>query len=117
MSEKKRNYPVAFEGYNQCLEEIAALSAESTCAGDLLARLVDIRAETMLRIALLRKETGQLDQSMLVCTGIVTEAFSESARANALCIKGLLHEMRAEFPASEVVYRYSLSHSVTIASV
>ena len=62
----------------------------------------------MLRIAILHKEMGSLDQAMQDCTQIAQEGFSLTIRANALCLKGLLHELKLEYPASEVVYRSAL---------
>ena len=41
----------------------------------------------MLRIAILHKETGALDQSMQDCAQISQEGFSLTIRANALCLK------------------------------
>jgi hypothetical protein len=72
----------------------------------------------MLRIAVLRKETGAIDLAIIACDSIVRDNFGDSIKANALCLKGLLHEMRSEFPASEVVYRSALQilagHSIAL---
>jgi hypothetical protein len=157
MSEKRKDYTIAMEGYVTCLNQCAAAqtqaheeasgrgtntSAESGTgtwaeAGSSsggqsgpqkLMFMKELRGEVMLRIAVLKKEMGAIDQSMQMCNTITAEPFGDSIRANALCLKvrnstpcrgvcfpilcalfllfqGLLHEMRAEFPASEVVYR------------
>jgi glucose repression mediator protein len=49
-----------------------------------------------------------MDLAITACNSIVGENFGGSIKANALCLKGLLHEMRSEFPASEIVYRSAL---------
>jgi len=120
MAEKRKEYTTAMEGYVNCLNQCAASAAqaqkveqESANSGAQIpppqhqkfAFMRELRGEVMLRIAVLKKEMGAIDQSMQMCSTISTEAFGDSIRANALCLKGLLHEMRAEFPASEVVYR------------
>jgi hypothetical protein len=107
-----------------------------------LVFMKELRGEVMLRIAVLKKEMGAIDQAMHMCNTITEESFGDSIRANALCLKvcahsvfycfvyfsfspyvpailtlvispiqGLLHEMRSEFPASEVVYRTVLQIS------
>lgn len=47
----------------------------------------NFRGEVMLRIAMIRKEMGSIDMSMQMCNTITTEPFSDSIRANALCLK------------------------------
>lgn len=49
--------------------------------------LKDLRGEIMLRMAVLRKEMGALDQSLQMCTQIVAEHFGDGIRANTLCLK------------------------------
>lgn len=74
--------------------------------------LKELKSEIMLRIAVLKKEMGAIEQSMQMCNQITNDSsVGDPLRANALCLKGLLHEMRAEFPASEVVYRSVLQIS------
>jgi tetratricopeptide (TPR) repeat protein len=130
MSEKRKDFPIALEVYSQCLTECgASISSENEFAADetpdgtplnsssgAVQKVTDrpitfmreLRGEIMLRIAILRKETGAYDLAMSVCNIVAGETFGDSIRANALCLKGLLHEMRSEFPASEVVYRSAL---------
>jgi tetratricopeptide (TPR) repeat protein len=130
MSEKRKDFPIALEVYSQCLTECgASISSENEFAADetpdgtplnsssdVVQKVADrpitfmreLRGEIMLRIAILRKETGAYDLAMSVCNIVAGETFGDSIRANALCLKGLLHEMRSEFPASEVVYRSAL---------
>ena len=47
----------------------------------------ELRGEVMLRIAVLRKEMGALDQSMQMCNNVAADNFSDSIRVNALCLK------------------------------
>ena len=47
----------------------------------------DLRGEIMLRMAVLRKEMGALDQALQMCTQIVAEQFGDGIRANTLCLK------------------------------
>ena len=47
----------------------------------------ELRGEVMLRIAVLRKEMGALDQSMQMCNNFASDSFSEAIRADALCLK------------------------------
>ena len=126
MSEKRKDFPLALEIYSQCLTECGSpLSKEQEPGADVLEVLVvsqetaqfvdqpisfmrELKGEIMLRIAILRKETGAYDLAMAVCNTVAGEGYGDSIRANALCLKGLLHEMRSEFPASEVVYRSAL---------
>lgn len=49
--------------------------------------LKEVRGEVMLRIAMLKKEMGAVDQAMQMCNTITSEPFSDSIRANALCLK------------------------------
>lgn len=49
--------------------------------------LKDLLGEIMLRIAVVRKETGQLDTTVQLCNLISQESTSDSIRANALCLK------------------------------
>lgn len=113
LSEKKREYQSALEGYMSCINDITGLYDFSipvtNAPEDRMRRLMnDTRGEIMLRTAVVRKDMGQLDVSMDMCKRLDAETFGDSVRANALCLKGLLHEMRAEFPDSEVVYRSAL---------
>lgn len=118
--EKKKEYPSAMAGYMHCLSDCTKFSSdysEQLLSDDesiieqaqaLIALLKELKGETMLRIASLRKDMGAWEQSMHMCNSITAEGFNESIRANALCLKGLLHEIKSEFPASEVVYRSAL---------
>lgn len=119
LSEKKRDFGPAMEGYIRCLNELSQItSAKREMTEETASRFRDIRGDVILRMALLRKEMGHLDQATLLCNSISEEPFADSIRANALCLLGLLHEMRAEFPASEMVYRAALQiipgHSIAL---
>lgn len=111
-AEKRKDFTGAMEAYTQCLSECvlgAEASTEAAARGDVGHRspkfLKELRGEVMLRIAILRKEMGALDQAMQMCNQIAADQFGDTIRANTLCLKGLVHEIRSEFPASEVVYR------------
>lgn len=134
MSEKRKDYTIAMEGYVTCLNQCAAAqnqptddaansnsnngagtaasneqggnwpageSSGATSSGQSnagagtgtgtgtqkLVFMKELRGEVMLRIAVLKKEMGAIDQSMQMCNSITTEAFGDSIRANALCLK------------------------------
>ena len=109
LAEKKRDFAQALEGYSRCLNELDQLtSGEGSGPEQTAAVFKDMRGDVVLRMALLRKEMGHLDQATTLCNSVNSEQYSDSIRANALCLLGLLHEMRAEFPASEMVYRSAL---------
>lgn len=52
-----------------------------------LVFMKELRGEVMLRIAVLKKEMGAIDQAMHMCNSINAEPFGDSIRANALCLK------------------------------
>jgi hypothetical protein len=111
MSEKRKDYTIAMEGYVTCLNQCAATaqahaqeeaasrtehtpwgeaSTSSSSNSGLTHKLVfmkELRGEVMLRIAVLKKEMGAIDQSMQMCNTITSEPFGDSIRANALCLK------------------------------
>jgi hypothetical protein len=119
MSEKRKDYTIAMEGYVTCLNQCAAVSqaqaqedaARANATGEnggnnawgdgssssgaqggsaqqqKLVFMKELRGEVMLRIAVLKKEMGAIDQSMQMCNTISGEPFGDSIRANALCLK------------------------------
>jgi hypothetical protein len=106
MCEKKKDYPNAMDGYMACLSECGVVSEESVAFEKALEThsvtlppedvdnrrkrfefMKELSGEVMLRMAVLRKETGALDQSMQMCNKIATDNFNDSIRANALCLK------------------------------
>lgn len=122
MSEKRKDYTIAMEGYVTCLNQCAAAAqaqaqeeasgrSSSSMSGSggawneasggagaaggaggqgpsqKLMFMKELRGEVMLRIAVLKKEMGAIDQSMQMCNTITAEPFSDSIRANALCLK------------------------------
>mmetsp|Transcript_33276 Transcript_33276/g.48149 ORF Transcript_33276/g.48149 Transcript_33276/m.48149 type:complete len:622 (+) Transcript_33276:53-1918(+) len=121
MSEKRKEFSIAMDGYMHCLSQCSAVEAQTdnhsllnegaTNPTEFLF-IKELRGEVMLRIAILKKDMGSVDQALAMCNNLCVEPnFGESIRANALCLKGLLHEMRGEFPSSEVVYRSVLQLS------
>eukprot|EP01036_Dinobryon_divergens_P025223 gene25221-33749_t len=123
LSEKKEDFPTAMNGYLHCLNQCSAAtenkSAIDGTSGADITFFKELRGEVMLRIAILKKEMGALDQSLTVCNNLVVDtSFNPNMRANALCFKGVLHEMRGEYPASEVVFRSVLQitpgHSIAL---
>lgn len=145
VSEKKREYTFAMTGYIACIHDVSTyihgqeqqltqLISDVRCdtrdrSGDQLlteearmlnhiASMKELKGEILLRIAVLRKETGAWEQAMVTCTSMIGDSFSDNIRANALCLKGLLHEMQSEFPAAEIVYRSALQmlpgHSIAL---
>jgi hypothetical protein len=98
LSEKKKEYASALDGYVQCLNDIREseeipTSVEAVEGSDDISRrtnfIKDFRGEIMLRIAVVRKETGNIDQAMQMCNTIALEPCNDSVRANALCLKVL----------------------------
>lgn len=106
LNEKKKDYQTALEGYNSCLTDCIAVADEAvhfenalkSQAIDVTSEEIDLRrkraefmrelsGEVMLRIAVVRKEMGTLDQSMQMCNKIAGENYNDSLRANALCLK------------------------------
>ena len=132
MSEKRKDYTIAMEGYVTCLNQCAAAqtqtsdeatsssaneasnptnsssnansnqwtaegtssnapaastAATETPAQSKLVFMKELRGEVMLRIAVLKKEMGAIDQAMQMCNTISGEPFGDSIRANALCLK------------------------------
>lgn len=57
----------------------------------------ELRGEVMLRIAVLKKEMGAIDQAMQMCNSISSEPFGDSIRANALCLKVCLSCCKSVF--------------------
>lgn len=117
--EKQNDYQGAMEGYTTCLNQCSSLSmvineqSHDSVITEMeksqrINFLKDIRGEIMLRIAMLKKDMGAVDQAMHLCNTIANE-FSEAIKANALCLKGVLHEMKSEYPTAEVVYRSVLN--------
>lgn len=101
MAEKKKEFTVAMEGYVMCLNYCAAVVNTQNVptfdqAGNQIpdpekalriSFMKDLRGEVMLRIAVLKKEMGATDQALQMCNTITNEPFSDSIRANALCLK------------------------------
>ena len=65
----------------------ASTAATETPAQSKLVFMKELRGEVMLRIAVLKKEMGAIDQAMQMCNTISGEPFGDSIRANALCLK------------------------------
>ena len=110
LSEKKDDYPTAMNGYLHCLNQCSAATENQAAidgsSGADITFFKELRGEVMLRIAILKKEMGAIDQSLTICNNLVVDtSFTVNMRANALCMKGVLHEVRGEYPASEVVFR------------
>lgn len=97
LAEKRKDYPAAMDGYTACLNSSNALTQPQASnslphpremdKNQKLIFMKEIRGEVMLRIALLKKETGYIEQAMQMCNTITSDTFSESIRANALCLK------------------------------
>ena len=95
MFEKRRDFGRAMEGYMNCLAEcgisgegnIESRDASSDEKKKKHEFMRELRGEVMLRIAVLRKEMGALDQSMQMCNNVAADNFSDAIRVNALCLK------------------------------
>lgn len=98
LCEKKRDFNAAMEGYTECLNhsntyihtsnldpnDLQAIEAEKALKMNFLK---GIRGEVLLRIAILKKEMGALDQALQMCNSITSESFNDTIKANALCLK------------------------------
>jgi len=79
------------EGSTEVSEETPK-ELEETPKQRVIKFLRELRGEIMLRIAVLRKEMGAVEQAMLMCNSVANESFGDSIRANALCLKvDLIH--------------------------
>lgn len=110
LSEKKKEFPAALEGYIQCLQSCNGLAetlhSDSNNIGVMvpsrlnsvdgseggremvISFIRDLRGEIMLRIAIIRKEIGAVDEAMQMCNSIASEQpLNDVVRANALCLK------------------------------
>lgn len=84
------------EGYTSCLQQ-SNVYLNTTTLDDKQAIeeeknrkiifLKEIRGEVLLRIAILKKEMGQIDASMSMCNSIQSESFNDTIKANTLCLK------------------------------
>lgn len=96
LSEKKKDFNGAMEGYTSCLQQ-SNVYLNTTTLDDKQAIeeeknrkiifLKEIRGEVLLRIAILKKEMGQIDASMSMCNSIQSESFNDTIKANTLCLK------------------------------
>ena len=107
MAEKQKDFQLAQEGYVQCLAECSALDDSKTDDDIITEKDADgniinsedsmkkktpnffreLRGEIMLRLAVLRKEMGALDQAMQMCNTVAQDIFGDSIRSNGLCLK------------------------------
>lgn len=98
--EKRKDYAAAMEVYMNCLNDCNAASSmgnnvnlssgssSSTSAdAQALPFMRELRGEIMLRIAVVKKDLGAVDQAMIMCNNILAEHCCESVRANTLCLK------------------------------
>ena len=79
-------------GYLHCLSQCSAVSStENSQSADRATSITfikELRGEVMLRIAILKKEMGAIDQALTVCNNLLVDAtLNEGIRANALCLK------------------------------
>lgn len=119
--EKRKDYAAAMEVYMNCLNDCNAassmgnnfnLTSGSSASADTLALpfMRELRGEIMLRIAVVKKDLGAVDQAMIMCNNILAEHCCESVRANTLCLKVCLSAYAA---AAGLHWTYSspfLSH-------
>lgn len=97
LSEKKKEYSTAMEGYISCMkiceseknDNSSPNEKESNVSSSLesISFFKDMKYEVMLRIGILKKDMGAIDQSMQMCNNLVTDDIKISIRANALCLK------------------------------
>lgn len=70
--------------------------------------LNDMKGEILLRMAMLKKDLGALDQAKTLCNTIIESQFGESIRSNALTLLGIIFEIHSDFPAAEAAYADAL---------
>lgn len=95
---------IALDKYNICI----ALCQQEITNTRSISIFGDLKGDASLRIAIVQKDLGQLELAMQMCSQIAQDPYSPAIRANALCLKGLLHEAVHEYPAAEVDYRSAL---------
>ena len=102
---KQKDYVRAFEGYVYCVE-VSTKRLGEACED--MSALQDVKGESLLRIALIRKDTEAFDLALQTVTLVTKEPYNNSLRANALVVQGLLLEKKADIPAAEMAYRTAL---------
>eukprot|EP01031_Cornospumella_fuschlensis_P025327 gene25328-30583_t len=124
LAEKRRDFNTAMEGYTTCLNQCNVImnnlhspkpfqpgsnagtpnATQNTESKHMFLR--EIRGEILLRMAILKKDMGDVENALHIIDMIFREVgHSEFIRCNALCLKGLLLELRHEYPSAELIYR------------
>jgi hypothetical protein len=115
--ERKKEYHIALTSYAACIEESSAIISEQEqllryleTSGDgtsgcvslededrcktlqLITRLRELKAEIMLRVAVVHKDRGSWEQSMKLCDTIRNgpDCFNDSVKANSMSLRGII---------------------------
>jgi len=101
--EKRKDYAAAMEVYMNCLNDCNAVTSMGTsdntsADAHALPFMRELRGEIMLRIAVVKKDLGAVDQAMIMCNNILAEHCCESVRANTLCLKVCLLLQSSRLP-------------------
>ncbi len=95
LHEKGKQYELANEKYINCIQ-ICDLKALSKSTGNHISNypnsnqfgtFSDLKGDAQLRMAIILKDTGKLDEAMNTCVGVAVEPYNVILRANALCLK------------------------------
>lgn len=97
-AEKRKDFISATESYNQCMNEcnniitqFVAIESNNNSVNIKYQKFIkELRGEIMLRLAIIKKEMSLFDQALQICNTITTEQFSDSIKANTLCLKVIL---------------------------
>jgi tetratricopeptide (TPR) repeat protein len=65
----------------------------------------EIQGEALLHMAAVKKDIGDFDEADAIVSRILTDNPTSMLRANALCLEGVIHEVRKEFAKAEISYR------------
>lgn len=91
--EKKKDFPDAFAFYAKCLNRCSdSITRDGSIVKD--AVFQDLESETLLRMAMIKKEIGAWDDSWEICNRIFSTSSNSTLKANALCIK--VHDVDKE---------------------
>lgn len=109
--EKRREFTKAFEAYKFVKVSCAAIigpASKSKASQNTIQFFTELNGEVTLRLAVLKREMGALEESMSLCENILREPYGLALKGNAFCLQGLLYESRNAFPQAESSYRNGL---------
>jgi tetratricopeptide (TPR) repeat protein len=112
MLERQQKFDSAIAIYVDCLRLCDGKAAKDIGAegggngkGSDFMFIAQFKGDVLLRLANVHQEKGCLEAAMEICERIAAESHIDAIKANAMCIKAVIHEKRAEFPSAEVLCR------------